>query len=78
MKVYFDISSMLDEFYKKAKFMSTENLIESSNLLKNFLNKYIDNNSDLFKKGLDVMIKLYQAMGENLLETYSTYKKVSG
>ncbi len=70
MNAYFDISPMLDEFYKKADFMSLENLVEASKTLQSFLNKYIDTNSDLFKRGIEVTTKMYQAIWEKIIHSY--------
>ncbi len=71
MKAYFDITPMLNEFYKKANFMSMENLVEASKTLQNFLSRYIDTNSDLFIRSIEVTTKLYQAMWEKFMQSYN-------
>lgn len=70
MKAYIDISSLLDEFYVKCHNMNYEHLVETSKIVQDFLRKYIDTNSNLFKKGVKVMLEIYKTMGLKFKETH--------
>ena len=62
MKAYFDISSVLEEFYKKAHIMNAESLFDATNIIGDFLQKYVDHNSRLFKRGAEVLQELYDIL----------------
>ena len=62
MKAYFDISAVLEEFYKKAHMMNSESLTDAISTLGEFLQKYVDQNSRLFNRGVEVMHELYSIM----------------